>query len=157
MLQQMLADRCKLVVHHEPKEFPLYAMVIARNGPELSETKPENMNSQSLYRSSCLVTGASRPNHLEMQGCTTGEFASILFDHARLDLNRNVIDQTGLSGRCDISLHWTPEGPALAEELNPDGPPIFSALEEQPGFNLKPTKGNLDTIVVGHIEIPSEN
>jgi uncharacterized protein (TIGR03435 family) len=157
MLQQMLADRCKLVVHHEPKEFPLYAMVIAKNGPKLSETKSERMNSQNLYRSSCLITGTSRTNHLEMQGCTTGEFASILTDQARLDLNRNVIDQTGLSGRYDIVLHWTPEDPALAERLNPDGPPIFTALKEQLGLSLRPTKGMLDTIVVDHIEMPSEN
>jgi uncharacterized protein (TIGR03435 family) len=157
MLQQMLADRCKLVVHHEPREFPLYALVIARNGPKLSETKPESLNPQTLYRSSCLITSTSRPNQLAMQGCTTGDFASILTGAARSDLNRDVIDQTGLSGRYDIVLHWTPEDPATAERSNPDGPPIFSALQEQLGLRLKPTRGMLDTIVVDRIEMPSEN
>jgi uncharacterized protein (TIGR03435 family) len=156
MLQQMLADRCKLVIHHEPKEFPLYALVIARNGPKFKETKQEDLQPQSLYGSSCLIT-RSALDHLEMKGCTTQNFVSILTARARFDLNRNVIDQTGLSGRYDFALNWTPEDPATATRLNSDGPSIFSALQQQLGLKLSPTKGMLDTIVVDRIEMPSEN
>jgi uncharacterized protein (TIGR03435 family) len=156
MLQQMLADRCKLVVHHEPKEFPLYALAIARKGPKLSETKPESLNPHNVYGTSCLVRHSSS-DQLQMQGCTIREFANLLTGAARTDLNRNVIDQTGLTGRYDFALNWSPQDQALAEQMKATGPAIFSALQEQLGLKLKTTKGMLDTIVVDHIEMPSEN
>ena len=40
MLQTLLADRLKLAIHHEAKEFPVYALTIAKNGPKLQEAKP---------------------------------------------------------------------------------------------------------------------
>jgi uncharacterized protein (TIGR03435 family) len=156
MLQQLLADRCKLVMHHEQREFPLYALVVARSGTKFNKSKQEDLDSPSIYGSSCLIT-RSRPDHLEMKGCTTRELATDLTGLARLDLNRNIVDQTGLTGLYDFALSWTPEDPAAAERLNSVGPPIFSALQKQLGLKLKPTKGMLDTIVIDHIEMPSEN
>ena len=156
MLQNLLADRCKLAVHHAPTEFPLYALVVNRNGLKLSESKPETLSSQNIYGTSCLVT-RSRPYHLEMKDCTTKDFASILMGAAREDLDRPVIDQTGLSGRYDFALNWSPQDPAAADRLNADGPALFTALEKQLGLKLEPTKGMLDTIVIDHIEMPAQN
>jgi uncharacterized protein (TIGR03435 family) len=157
MLQHLLADRCKLVVHHETKEIPVYALVVAKNGPKFQETKKDNLQPHSIYGTSCLNTGGSRPYHLEMKSCTMLDFASALTGNARSDLNRNVIDHTGLSGHYDIVLNWSPEDPATAGRFHSDALPIFSALPEQLGLKLDPTKGKLDKIVIDHIEMPSEN
>jgi uncharacterized protein (TIGR03435 family) len=67
-----------------------------------------------------------------------------------------------LTGRYDLSLHWTPfeagsrTGPSTSA-VDPTGPAIFTAVKEQLGLELKPITGPLDTIVIDHIEMPSEN
>lgn len=156
MLRQMLADRCRAAVHHEPKDFPLYALVLAKNGPRLGESKPENLNRTNIYGSACLIR-QSGSDHLVMTGCTVREFATLLEGAARLDLNRNVIDQTGLADRYDFALNWSPQDQTLADRLKSTGPDVFTALEKQLGLRLKPAHGQLDTIVIDHIEMPSEN
>jgi uncharacterized protein (TIGR03435 family) len=156
MLQRMLAERCKLVVHHQPKEFPLYALVVAGSGIKFGKSKPGDPDPRNIYGSSCVIARSTQ-GRLEMKGCTTRELASDLTGLAGRDLNRNVIDQTGLSGQYDFALSWTPDDPALAERLNSAGPSIFTALQEQLGLKVKPAKGMLDTIVIDHVEMPSEN
>ena len=60
MLQQLLADRFRLVVHHETKEFPLYALVIAKHGgPLFKETREENLQRSS--ESGRHVPGYAKP------------------------------------------------------------------------------------------------
>jgi uncharacterized protein (TIGR03435 family) len=156
MLQQLFADRFKAVVHHEPKQFPVYALVLAKGGPKFHPTKKDDQQPQSVYGSSCLITH-SRPFDLKMTSCTTSDFASILNSSAGRDLSRTILDQTGLSGRYDFALIWSPEDPAMAERFHSDAPPLFSALPQQLGLKLEATQGPLDTIVIDHIEMPSEN
>jgi len=155
MLQQLLADRFKAVVHHEPKVFPVYALVVTKNGPKFSETRKDDLQPQTIYGSSCRIGG--KPFHVEMKGCTMQDLASVLNGQLQSDLNRSIIDRTGLSGRYDFTLAWSAEDPATAERFHSDAPPIFSALPQQLGLKLKPAKGQLDTIVIDHIEMPSEN
>ena len=65
-----------------------------------------------------------------------------------------MVDKTGLTGNYDISLTWTPDN----EQGTPDaGPSLFTAIEEQLGLKLESTKGPVDTLVVDHVERPSEN
>jgi uncharacterized protein (TIGR03435 family) len=76
-------------------------------------------------------------------------------------VDRPVIDQTGLTGGYYIKIQWAPEQ-RHAEigsdaPLGPSGPDIFTALQQQLGLKLKPTKGPVDFIVIDHIERPSEN
>jgi uncharacterized protein (TIGR03435 family) len=70
------------------------------------------------------------------------------------ETGRIVIDKTGLTGNYDLTLKWTPEQQRTADD---SGPSVFTALEEQLGLKLVPAKGPVDTIVVDHIERPSEN
>jgi uncharacterized protein (TIGR03435 family) len=87
-------------------------------------------------------------------------------------LGRTVLDQTGLKGKYDIPLQWTPDEspaamfdgppgakPAANNTASPEfsGPSIFTALQEQLGLKLESTKGPVEIIVVDHIERPSEN
>ena len=84
-------------------------------------------------------------------------------------LGRQVLDETGLKGAYDFTLRWTsdtglnggpfPIAPDSADQPVPDssGPSLFTALQEQLGLKLESTKGPVDTIVIEHIEEPSEN
>ena len=73
-------------------------------------------------------------------------------------LNRLTIDKTGLTGRFDVELTWSPE--QLSYDAARDdvrGPSIFTALQEQLGLRLVPGKGAVDVLIVDRAEIPSEN
>jgi uncharacterized protein (TIGR03435 family) len=157
MLQQLLAERFHLVVHHELKEFPLYALVAAKGGPKFEETKPEDLRKSDLFGVMC--TNKGRPGTIEMQGCTMTALAQRL-GGLRSDLGRRVVDQTGLPGHYTFVLHWTRMDAPASEDVNAPGPiwpTIFTAVKEQLGLELKPIKGSLDTIVIDHAEMPSEN
>jgi uncharacterized protein (TIGR03435 family) len=62
-------------------------------------------------------------------------------------LQRDVLDDTGLTGMYDIKLQWS----------DSTGPSLFTALEEQLGLKLNSAKGPVKTLVVDHVERPSEN
>ena len=86
-------------------------------------------------------------------------------------LHRTVLDKTVLTGKYDIELNWTPDqgsepmfkgaegSPQRADAAAPDssGPSIFTALQEQLGLRLQSAKGPVETIVIDHVEMPSEN
>lgn len=73
-----------------------------------------------------------------------------------------MVDETGLSGRFDFTIEWTPEpnnSAAAAAEVQPDsqGTTFLEALNEQLGLKLKPTKAPLNVLVIDHVEMPSPN
>jgi uncharacterized protein (TIGR03435 family) len=79
-------------------------------------------------------------------------------------LGRPVIDKTGLSGLYDIDLHWTPDQmprnlpPGIQlPPVDPNGPSIFTAVQEQLGLRLESTTGPVDSLVIERVEKPSEN
>ncbi len=98
---------------------------------------------------------------VEAPGTTLDEFSRTL----RLVLDRPVIDKTGITGRFDILVKFAREGTELAAirlagppPSDPTSPPsIFTALQEQLGLRLEPGKGPVDTLVIDHIERPTEN
>ncbi|WP_263357795.1 TIGR03435 family protein [Acidicapsa ligni] len=159
MLQALLADRFKLVVHHEMKEFPLYALVVTKNGPTLHERKAGELGHYGVADMSCLYKRSGRDN-FEVEGCSMADLASSLTTGFAHDLGRTVIDKTGLTGRYDFALRWATESASVSTEpVAPEGagPSIFKALPEQLGLRLEPTKGPLDVIVIDRAEMPSEN
>lgn len=159
MLQRLLEDRFHLVVHHEAREFPLYALVAAKGGTKFEETKPQDLHVSDLYGVTCMVKGG-RQGVIEMQGCPMSAFAERLGDYARSDLGRRVVDQTGLTGHYTFVLHWTRMDAAAPADDNATGPvwpTVFTAVKEQLGLELKPINGSLDTMVIDHAEMPSEN
>jgi uncharacterized protein (TIGR03435 family) len=73
-------------------------------------------------------------------------------------LGRMIVDKTRLDGRkFDFELTWTPDQQRAATDAADAGPSIFTALEEQLGLRLVPSKGPVDVIVIDHIEKPSPN
>jgi uncharacterized protein (TIGR03435 family) len=86
-------------------------------------------------------------------------------------LGRVVVDNTGLTGKYDFNLKWTPgdeeqafkqlgpgpDGRPAPPPPDPSGPTIFTALQEQLGLKLESQKSSVDTLVIDHVEKPSEN
>ena len=78
-------------------------------------------------------------------------------------VNRVIVDRTGLDGRYDIELKWTPEPPAQGRGTS--GPPapdpnavsIFTALLEQLGLRLNSTRDTVDVLVIDTLERPTPN
>jgi uncharacterized protein (TIGR03435 family) len=89
-------------------------------------------------------------------------FAETLTQVLSRELGRIVVDKTGLDGKYDLKLNWSPDnepeayGSATSNASAP-GPSIFTALQEQLGLKLESTKGPVKMLVIDHIEQPSEN
>jgi len=139
MIQALLAERFKLKVHRETRVLPIYELVVSKGGPKLPAAKTDG-----------LMINHSR-GHLDAQGMTTARIAQELAP----DVGRVIVDKTGLDGRFDIDLHWTPDD---ASSTAADAPPsIFTALEEQLGLRLITAKGPVEVLVIDHVEMPSAN
>jgi uncharacterized protein (TIGR03435 family) len=171
MMRSLLADRFKLIVRHETKEQPIYAMVVAKNGLKLHEAAPAPEPDPSTRPS---PGGPVGRGGIQMR---RGELIANAVGLDRLEdilsriVGRVVLNQTGLTGVYDFDLKWTPEegegpimrgpaGPPPADAPPPpeaNGPNIFSAVQDQLGLKLESQKSPVDTIVIEHIEKPSEN
>ena len=158
MLQKLLADRFRLVVHHQMKEFPVYALAVANKGPKLQVSKPEEIQHRGADGTAiCLITRNTGRGDFALQGCSASDLAFNLTTSGSADLGRTVVDQTGLTERYNFALHWRPDTGPDAGTLDSSGSSIFTALQEQLGLQLKPAKAMLDTIVIDKAERPSEN
>jgi len=154
MLQALLADRFKLVIHHEFKEFPSYALMIAKGGPKLQTvTDEQTMPYGDIKGITGLVT-QSRRGLLAVQGFSMEGLASLLSGYD--DVGRKVVDKTGLKGTYTFTLRWSPSG-TLITASDASGPSIFTAIQEELGLKLEPSRTMLDTIVIDHAEKPTAN
>jgi len=158
MFQGLLVDRFQLKFHIEKKELPVYAMVVAKGGPKItvSAGDPNDFPGIGFGRDPGVISLFGRNTGLN--GVANGLQSNIL--------DRPVVDRTGLTGRYDFTLKWTPDPaqmaafggvpPAPANDL--DAPPdIFTAFEKQLGLKLQPTKAVVDVMVIDKIERPSAN
>jgi uncharacterized protein (TIGR03435 family) len=175
MLQSLLADRFQLKITHQNKELAVYALIVGKNGPKFHEsTTPAPDPAASSDRPRASEASARGPRVMMRVGELTMTEApmSLLADALSGRLGRRVIDQTGLKGKYDLTLQWTPDegqgamaaitagGPdgrlaGDSAQLPNAGPSIFTALEEQLGLKLDSQKSPVDTLVIEHIAQPS--
>jgi uncharacterized protein (TIGR03435 family) len=154
MFRKVLADRFGLQVHQEQRELPVYALTVAKGGPKMTKSLgnpngPPNDNfSTSAY--------------MKETNTTMGEYAKAL----QYVLDRPVIDKTGLEGRWDFLLKWTPDESqftAIGAKIppstdNPNAPPgLFAAIREQIGLKLDPEKAPAEVLVIDKVERPAAN
>jgi len=160
-IRALLADRFNLKAHLETREMPVYALTIAKGGSKLKTAEDA-------------AGGPPRRGLMGGRGQLTGTGATLdLLIHLLSNATgRTVIDRTGLKGAYDFKLEWTPDpgemgimgppppgSPPGEKEASPapDGPSLFTALQEQLGLKLEPTKGPVQVVVVDHVEKPSAN
>jgi uncharacterized protein (TIGR03435 family) len=154
MLQKLLQERFRLVIHHQSKSFPVYALVVVKNGSQSKESGNGSMVEDSTYGQMCQILRSGSGIN-QSKECTMADLA---FQLSFLpEVGRTVVDQTGLNGRYDFELHWAPVSANESIASASPFPQIFTALQEQLGLQLKPTNAPLDTIVIDQVEMPSEN
>jgi uncharacterized protein (TIGR03435 family) len=143
MYQKLLTDRFHLTLHRETRDMPIYVLAVAKGGPRLKLADPfETINASNSGGTERTMKFTNMP----MQ-----EFAHNL----ALFEDRPVVDQTALPGGYDFTLKWTFE---LTAETPPDaGPSLFTAMREQLGLRLEPTRGKAEVLIIDHAERPSEN
>ncbi|HKE27424.1 MAG TPA: TIGR03435 family protein [Bryobacteraceae bacterium] len=141
MVEASLADRFKLSTHRETKTMPVYELVIAKSGAKLQKaTDGETMS----------IRG----------GVFRNVGPPLLAKYLSGQLDRMVVDKTGMQGTYDFTLKWTPDTaqtPALSSSTMGDAPSIFTAVQEQLGLRLQPARGPVEVIVIDHVEKPLPN
>ncbi|HEX5432228.1 MAG TPA: TIGR03435 family protein [Bryobacteraceae bacterium] len=144
MLQTILADRFKLVMHKEPKKLPGYALVVAKGGQKIRLSEPQGEKAQVTRNGTRIAARNLR-------------FSQLVETLERI-VGRNVIDETGIKGQVDFTLEWTRDtGLTPVPEAQSAGPSIFTAVEEQLGLKLEPRKQIGDVYVIDHVVHPSAN
>jgi len=183
MLRTLLAERFKLRVRDETREMPIYTLVKARHDGKLGEhLKPSATDCAALMKSDrdrapTPPSPTERPpcgirmgfGSLSIGGMTVLQFAGAI---SRMPgINRVVLDRTGLDGAYDIDLQWTPDqlppraaggaadGPIRVNgvDVDPNGPSIFTAIQEQLGLKLESTKGPVHVIVIDAVDQPTDD
>jgi uncharacterized protein (TIGR03435 family) len=144
MLQDLLAERFRLVVHRETKTVPAFVLEVAKNGPKL-ERAVAGEASTNTSTSSSGITIDARNTDME-------SFAKILA--RRTDLP--VLNHTGLAGIFNFKLQWTPDSnkPSAA---GTEGVSLFTAIQEQLGLRLRSQKAPIEALVIDHAEKPKGN
>jgi uncharacterized protein (TIGR03435 family) len=144
MVEALLAERFKLVTHIETRQLPVYNLVVAKGEPKLGDSKSDG------------TTINHWRDHIEVQAANS---IAVLAEELSKEVGRPVIDKTGIAGRYDLKVRWTPDvDAAAAGNASPDAPPsIFTALTEQLGLKLEPDKGPVQVLVIDHVEMPTGN
>jgi len=159
-LRALLAERFQVVLHREAKEQSVYALVVAKGGPKLQPAQAKE------------PTGPRGPMMRMGRGELSGQGVELemLTRTLSSQLGRTVIDRTGLTGNFDFKLTWTPDpgqsagppgglppGADAPPPPDPNGPSVFTALQEQLGLRLESQKGPVEMLVIDRVEKPSEN
>ncbi len=210
MLQNFLQERFNLKLHHSTKEQPIYALMVAKNGLKLKESvedpngplapdfppgdgggkAAQHADGDPLMRKGdpaaappATPRGAMRMmfNNGRMKMVSGGQTMARFVDMLGTQVDRPVLDMTGLKGKYDISLEFAPDMALMQSKMaalgapppgpgagrgspdadSPDGqnaPGIFTALQEQLGLRLDPSKGPVDILVIdGAEKTPTAN
>jgi uncharacterized protein (TIGR03435 family) len=136
MLQSLLAERFKLRLHREMKQGPTYELVTVKSGSKL-KTAPESTSAN-------VRIGQYAGNR------TTAQLAAYLAGI----LGRPVVNRSGLDGIFDMNLQFPEPYTGFGD---PNGPSVFTALQEQMGLRLQNATGEIETYVIDDAQLPSEN
>ena len=172
MLRTLLADRFKLAVHVETRDEAIYALVMSRSDHKLGPNlHPAAADCATLRAKAppgpppngfgpCGNVGGMPPGTQNARGFDSGVLAGLLSREA----GRKVVDKTGLTGNFDWDLKWTPQ--AFQERpfdrqrfptVDPDGPSIFTAVQEQLGLKLESQQAKGEFLIIDRVEHPTED
>jgi uncharacterized protein (TIGR03435 family) len=148
MVRKLLTDRFHLQFQREKREMPCFALTVAKGGPKITASKsgPDALRDQSGNRNAGQVSWRITNNSMD-------EFAQFL---QMAVLDRPVVDQTGLKGKFDFKLTWTTNSEAATTDANA-APGFLTAIQEQAGLKVEPSRAEVEVLVITHAEQPSPN
>jgi len=172
MLQDLLRERFKLVVHRAQKEMQAYELTVLKNGSKLTQSGDDPDQNPAAF-----PTGPPKldPDGFPAIPAGRSPYMAIMYDRARwravstsmdefatslaVQLGRPVTNATGLKGKYDFTLSWvSSQLRTQADDSNTAGPDLFRAVQEQLGLKLDPKKAPVEMLIVDHIErLPTEN
>jgi uncharacterized protein (TIGR03435 family) len=157
MVQKLLTSRFNLKFHHDQRELSAYVLTVGKNGQKLTPTQLKGSLPGMGMRPG--PTGLT----LVMANSRLADFTGFL---QMIVLDRPVVDRTGVTGRFDYSVTFTPDDsqfnghpPKLppSTETTESSPNLFTALQQQLGLKLDAEKTSVDVIAIDHVEKPSAN
>ena len=155
MLQKLLVERFKLTFHHDKRELSVYVLSVAKTGQKMTKSEGDPNGLPGLW--------FQQLGDLNVRNANMTDFVGLMQSAV---LDRPVLDQTGITGRWDFTLKWTPDDsqfagfgariPPPADAANAP-PNLYTAIQEQVGLKLEATKAPADVMVIDHVEKPSDN
>ena len=145
LIQSLLEDRFKLQAHRETRQLPIYVLTFARKDHALGPQLTRSSLDCTKETTKCGFNGAR--GHMFGGWLQMSSIANILQSLSE----RVVVDRTGLDGRFDVELEYSPDQTAT------DKPSIFAAVQEQLGLKLEADTGPVRVVVIDHIERPTED
>jgi uncharacterized protein (TIGR03435 family) len=183
MIQTLLEDRCKLKVHMERREAPVYSLTVGKGGLKIQETKTGTCRPHSVGNLQPVERGAvesellpcgwtsSTPSGGNVTKIGLGVTMDQLAGGMLASLDRPVINRTGLAGIFDVHLVYALDMTTPAQRRldgassptpipltsDPTAPSVFSAIQQQLGLKLASDKVLVEVLVIDHVEKPSAN
>lgn len=163
MLRTLMADRFHLLIRRESRELPIFNLVLDRAEGSLGP-RIHREDGQCVAMSAAVKEAADpsrwcgfrrfTPGAVSARGMTLDEFASGI--STRADIQRVVRNRTGLAGKFDLDLEYTPDAvPGDPQSAPSSGAGLSTAMKEQLGLRLESTKGPVDVLVIDHVERPT--
>jgi uncharacterized protein (TIGR03435 family) len=156
MVQKLLTDRFALTFHRDIRDLSVYLLIVGKGGSKLAKSDGDPSSTADLTFGR--IGGVIR---LPARNATIDDFTHVM---QRNMVDRPIVDRTGLTGRFNFTLTFTPNEYQIAMVgggLPPPGvnppPELFTAIEQQLGLKLEPAKAPAKVLVIDHVERPSAN
>ncbi len=157
MLRSLLVERFKLAVHTETRTVSALLLEIAKSGPKLEKANAGAIQAKSASPSA----GESSTNTSSNNTSTTIDARNTDMDSLARLLSRRtdlpVLNHTGLAGIFNFKLQWAPDRNKSAEVAAPEGPSLYTAIQEQLGLRLRSQKAPVEILMIDRVEKPSGN
>jgi uncharacterized protein (TIGR03435 family) len=154
MVRRLLAERFGLSFHREKRMLAAYALLVDKAGPKMEKSEVDPDRGSGF-----------RGRGMGQLTVTNGSMAGFARWLNGGILDRPVIDETGLTGKFNFALNWMPDESqygGMGTRMPPSDsantlPSFFTAIKEQIGLKMDPTKANIDVLVIDHVEKPTPN
>jgi uncharacterized protein (TIGR03435 family) len=156
MVKKMLADRFALKFHNDQREMAAYVLTVGKDGPKMTKNSGDPNGLPGLFFGPI--------GTLHVRNATMPDFTGLMQSAV---LDRPVLDKTGLDGRWDFILKWTPDEsqftgvgwkvPPPPADATDAPPPLFTAIQEQLDLKLEAQKTQVPVLAIDHIDHPSPN
>ena len=160
MLQALMAERLNFKMHRESKEMPVYALTIAKSGLRMQKA-PTDPNADPQKPPDFKIQNINQEKRVQGKLSMTYLLLALAGN-----LDRPLVDTTGLEGEYEIDLQFTAAPPQSTpqpgqEATGPDylsvAGSLVSALEKQCGIHVEARKAPIDMLVIDHLDrAPSE-
>ena len=148
ILRKLLSDRLRLTLHREKRNLSVFRIATLKAGAKLVD---------SLNPDGPAGVGGG-VGTITVKSATIADFAGFLQRYwSPLLMDRPVIDRTGLSGRYDFTLRWTPDDSRNTGGVTDELPDFFTAIQQQLGLKLETVTESVDVLVIDDVQRPSEN